>query len=396
MKISISKYVIYSLFLFVNTLLLAGCGNGYYYNRAAAFDEFRLHLGEPIDEIGPQAEGMAGACRATADTPAAVVNNPAGLANLGRFSVEGGFGFANRALSVEGNTTAPAQSNTISLNGSYAAAGIPLFGGAIALGAAYWTPYDFRGELGDDEDAGRIASSGGLHAVSPALAISLGPMRLGVSPDILFGSQTYEVYNDAGEQPFDYSFLGYDLRVGVQVGGKLNELWSADFGATGRLGARTTMGDYEMNYAPNAGVGLALHYGPLSGEADFVYTFAEEMSTTEPGKDNALDAVAENAYYACAGGSYKLGTAVVRAGYGFRPRLFGDAGSGRVSGKFYTLGGGWESFGGRGRIDTSLRYGTRGSLNSNLFETSYTDAVLDGELDGFITAYLRSVMGKEE
>jgi peptide chain release factor 2 len=30
------------------------------------------------------------------------------------------------------------------------------------------------------------------------------------------------------------------------------------------------------------------------------------------------------------------------------------------------------------------------------YETSNTDAVLDGELDGFITAYLRSIMGKEE
>jgi peptide chain release factor 2 len=30
------------------------------------------------------------------------------------------------------------------------------------------------------------------------------------------------------------------------------------------------------------------------------------------------------------------------------------------------------------------------------YETSNTDAVLDGELDGFITAYLRSSMGKEE
>jgi peptide chain release factor 2 len=29
------------------------------------------------------------------------------------------------------------------------------------------------------------------------------------------------------------------------------------------------------------------------------------------------------------------------------------------------------------------------------YETSNTDAVLDGELDGFITAYLRSSMGKE-
>ena len=29
------------------------------------------------------------------------------------------------------------------------------------------------------------------------------------------------------------------------------------------------------------------------------------------------------------------------------------------------------------------------------YETSNTDAVLDGELDGFITAYLRSNMGKE-
>jgi peptide chain release factor 2 len=30
------------------------------------------------------------------------------------------------------------------------------------------------------------------------------------------------------------------------------------------------------------------------------------------------------------------------------------------------------------------------------YETSNADAVLDGELDGFITAYLRSIMGKEE
>jgi len=30
------------------------------------------------------------------------------------------------------------------------------------------------------------------------------------------------------------------------------------------------------------------------------------------------------------------------------------------------------------------------------YETSNTDAVLDGELDGFITAYLRSILGKEE
>jgi peptide chain release factor 2 len=29
------------------------------------------------------------------------------------------------------------------------------------------------------------------------------------------------------------------------------------------------------------------------------------------------------------------------------------------------------------------------------YETSNADAVLDGELDGFITAYLRSSMGKE-
>ncbi|MCP4229593.1 MAG: hypothetical protein GY771_05545 [bacterium] len=368
---SYKRYVIYAFLIITTVLLLAGCGNGYYYNRPAAFDEYRLHLGESINEVGAQAEGMAGACRATADDPAAIVNNPAGLAHLDRFTVEGGFAFANRALSVEADTSAPAQSNAISFNGSYAAAGLPLLGGRIALGAAYWTPFDFRGELGEDEDSGRIASSGGLHAVSPALAVSLGPVRVGISPDILFGGQTYEVYNDASEQPFDYSFTGYDLRVGIQAGGRLNRKIALEFGATGRLGACTDMGGYEMNYAPNAGVGLALHYGPLSGEADFVYTFAEEMSTTEPGADNALDSVAENTYYACAGGSYDLGTAVVRAGYGYKPRLFNDAGSGRVSGKFYTLGGGWESFGGRGRIDTSLRYGTRGSLNSNLFSTSY-------------------------
>jgi len=30
------------------------------------------------------------------------------------------------------------------------------------------------------------------------------------------------------------------------------------------------------------------------------------------------------------------------------------------------------------------------------YETSNTDAVLDGELDGFITAYLRSGVGREE
>ncbi len=30
------------------------------------------------------------------------------------------------------------------------------------------------------------------------------------------------------------------------------------------------------------------------------------------------------------------------------------------------------------------------------YETSNTEAVLDGGLDGFITAYLRSIMGKEE
>ncbi|MBA7695513.1 Peptide chain release factor 2 [subsurface metagenome] len=30
------------------------------------------------------------------------------------------------------------------------------------------------------------------------------------------------------------------------------------------------------------------------------------------------------------------------------------------------------------------------------YQTSDTDAVLDGELDGFITAYLRSIIGKEE
>jgi peptide chain release factor 2 len=30
------------------------------------------------------------------------------------------------------------------------------------------------------------------------------------------------------------------------------------------------------------------------------------------------------------------------------------------------------------------------------FETGNTEAVLDGELDGFINAYLRSIMGKEE
>ena len=30
------------------------------------------------------------------------------------------------------------------------------------------------------------------------------------------------------------------------------------------------------------------------------------------------------------------------------------------------------------------------------YETSDTDAVLDGGLDGFITAYLRSSLGKEE
>jgi len=30
------------------------------------------------------------------------------------------------------------------------------------------------------------------------------------------------------------------------------------------------------------------------------------------------------------------------------------------------------------------------------YQTSSTDVVLDGDLDGFITAYLRSAMGKEE
>jgi peptide chain release factor 2 len=30
------------------------------------------------------------------------------------------------------------------------------------------------------------------------------------------------------------------------------------------------------------------------------------------------------------------------------------------------------------------------------YETGNTEAVLDGELDGFIDAYLRSIIGKEE
>ncbi|MHB8105486.1 MAG: peptide chain release factor 2, partial [Dehalococcoidales bacterium] len=30
------------------------------------------------------------------------------------------------------------------------------------------------------------------------------------------------------------------------------------------------------------------------------------------------------------------------------------------------------------------------------YETSNTEAVLDGEIDGFINAYLRSIMGKRE
>ncbi len=361
------------------TVLLAGCGNLYYHDLVDSYEPYRLHLGEPNETIGARSAAFAGAGRADEGSPAAVVNNPAGLAGLEGTSFEGGLAFENRSISWQADLSYPvAGASTNSFAGSYAAVGAPIWPGRIYAGAAYWTPYDMKLTLGESSSEQYTESGGGIHSFTPGVAIPIGPARLGTSVDILWGGQSFDTTVPSVD-PFGVSFFGYDVRAGFQYRRRLNKDWAFAVAAVGRRGAQVDVSEgaeYSMGFAPQAGGALSAFYKNLSVHGDYLYNFAKKMTSTNTDDDYALERLTRDAAYLMAGAEYSFAGGTVRGGYALKPRLFRDGSRGAVGGRFYSFGGGWNAFGGRGTVDAALTYGRRGSMNDNRFYTSYIDVIL--------------------
>jgi hypothetical protein len=191
--------------------VFVGCGSRYYHDLSDVYEPYRLHLGEPYDTVGARTTALAGAGRASADAPSAVVNNPAGLAGLTSTSLEGGFGYENRALRWQADSSYPeAEASTNSFNDSYAAFGLPVVKNRLYIGAAYWVPYDLKLSAGDRSGGGYAKSAGAVRSVTPGFAVALGSAALGFSTDILWGGQDFDT-----SAPSAGSF-GFNIRGGTK------------------------------------------------------------------------------------------------------------------------------------------------------------------------------------
>jgi hypothetical protein len=365
--------------LVILSILLVGCGNRYYHNFADTYEPYRLHLGEPNDTVGARAAGLAGAGRAAADSPAAVVNNPAGLTGLKGLSFEGGLEYENRALRWQADSSYPvAESSTNSFSGSYGGVGLPVVKKRLYVGAAYWTPYNLKLTAGDVSSGGYTESTGAIRSITSGLAVLLGPTALGFSADILWGNQRFNT-SVASIDSFNSGFFGYDFRIGFQYKKRFNKGLGFALGAVGRRGAHIDVsndGLYSMSFVPQVGGGASLFYGSFAFHGDYVYNFTSKMTSEKMADDYVLERIARDAPYYMVGFEYFLGGRNVRGGFAVKPALFRDATRGSVDGRFYSLGGGWKAFGERGYMDVALTYGRRGSINKNRYSTGYIDVIL--------------------
>ena len=364
---------------FVLPFIFIGCASRYYHDLSDVYEPYRLHLGEPNDTVDACTTALAGAGRASADAPSAVVNNPAGLAGLKSTSFEGGFGYENRAFRWQADSSYPkAEASTNSFNDSYAAFGLPVVKNRLYIGAAYWVPYDLKLSAGDRSGGGYAESAGAVRSVTPGFAVALGSAALGFSTDILWGGQDFDTSAPSAGS-FDVGFFGYDLRVGFQYTKRYKEGYGFAVGAVGRRGARVNVSDrpsYSMGFAPQVGAAGSLFYKRFAVHGDWVYNFATKMTSENADIDYTLERVARDAAYYMVGFEYSLSGGTVRGGFALKPALFRDASRGSVDGTFYSVGGGWNAFGGRGYIDAALMYGRRGSIKKNRFSTGYIDFVL--------------------
>jgi long-subunit fatty acid transport protein len=355
--------------------VLSGCGNRYYHDLGDIYEPVRLHLGEANDTIGARAAGIAGAGGTAADSPAAVVQNPAGLTELESVAFEGGFGYENRALRWQADSSYPtAEASTNSFNGSYAAFGLPVVKNRLYLGAAYWVPYDLKLTAGDRSDGGYVESDGVVRSITPGFAVAVGPVAAGFSTDILWGGQDFDT--TAPVDSFDVGFFGYDLRAGLRYEKRYKRGWGFAAGAVARRGARLNVSDgvsYSLDFGPQIGVAGSLLYKRFSLHGDYVYNFAERSASDDGVTDYALERITRDAPYYMLGFEYSLGEGVVRGGFAVKPALVRDASRGSIDGLFYSVGGGWNAFRGRGFMDAALTYGRRGSINKNRFTTGYID-----------------------
>jgi hypothetical protein len=369
--------------IIVLLLVIGGCGNRYYHDFADVYEPVRLHLGEANDAIGARAMALAGAGRAVADSPAAVVQNPAGLAELKNVSFEGGFGYENRALRWQADSSYPiAEASTNSFNGLYGAFSLPVVRDRLYLGVAHWVPYDLKLTAGDTSNGAYVESDGAVRSVTPGFAVAFGPAALGFSTDILWGGQDFDTTAPVGS--FDVGFFGYDLRVGFRYKKRYNRSWGFALGAVVRRGARLSVSNgvsYSLGFGPQIGVAGSLLYKRLSFNGDYVYNFVERSASDDSVRDYALERITRDAPYYMVGFEYALNRGVVRGGFAVKPALYRDASRGAVDGRFYSVGGGWKTFGGRGFIDVALTYGRRGSINKNRFATGYIDLFLTVRYD---------------
>jgi hypothetical protein len=360
-------------------IIFIGCGSRYYHDLSDVYEPYRLHLGEPNDTLGARTAALSGAGRASADAPSAVVNNPAGLAGLTSTSFEGGFGYENRALRWQADSSYPeAEASTNSFNGSYAAFGLPVVKNRLCMGAAYWVPYDLKLSAGDRSGGGYAESAGAVRSVTPGFAVALGSAALGFSTDILWGGQDFDV-SAPSVDPFDVGFFGYDLRVGFRYEKRYKGGFGFAVGAVGRRGARVNVSDgpsYSMGFAPQVCAAGSVFYKRVALHGDWIYNIATAMTSEDAEVDYALERITRDAAYYAVGFEYSLGGGTVRGGFALKPALFRDASRASVNGTFYSFGGGWKAFGGRGYLDAALMYGRRGSVKKNRFLTDYIDFVL--------------------
>ncbi|UCE27183.1 MAG: hypothetical protein JSW52_00040 [Candidatus Coatesbacteria bacterium] len=371
----VKRAVVFLASLFIFT----GCGNRYYHNLSDVYEPYRLHLGEPNDTVDARSAALVGAGRASVDAPSAVVSNPAGLAAVENTSFEGAFGYENRALRWQADSSYPkAEASTNSFNGSYAAFGLPVAKNRLYVGAAYWVPYDLKLTAGDKSGGGYAESGGAVRSITPGIAVALGSTAFGFSMDILWGSQDFDTSAPSIDS-FDVGFFGYDLRVGFRYTRRYKGGFGFAVGAIGRRGARVNVSDgpsYSMGFAPQVGAAGSLFYERFAVHGDWVYNFATEMTSEDPDTDYALERITRDAAYYMIGFEYTVGGGTVRGGFALKPALLRDVSRGSVVGTFYSVGGGWKAFGGRGYIDAALMYGRRGSVAKNRFSTGYIDFVL--------------------
>ncbi len=347
--------------------LCAGCGNSYFDDWPPSYRQESIRVGEARDAVGPRATALAGAGAASVYGAEAVVNNPAALVNLAGPALGGGFGYCSTALAVQ-----PTRDDIIAQGffGSFA----PAYGAAAyapksrryAVGAAYWTPYDYTYRLGS-APYDMLESRGALRAASGAAAASALGFQWGAAGDFLWGRQRM-TSSRASFAAVDAPARGYDVRAAIRREVELRPGWTLAAAALGRKGAAVRFAGtegYDVAFPPAVGGAVSVRAHSINVHIDYRYTFYGALDASDAALAQVMRAVAKDAGEAMGGAEYVLSSgAIVRGGVAYRPWYIANATGHRVVGVYYAMGAGWPTLERRARLEAALTYGRRGALDA--------------------------------